>query len=37
MLERTITLLVATAAITSPWMQSKSMRETRIRAPGSAY
>jgi hypothetical protein len=35
MLESTITLL--TTAITDPWMQSKSMRETWIRASGSAY
>jgi hypothetical protein len=34
MLESTITLLAT--AITNPWMQSKSMRETWIRAPGSA-
>jgi hypothetical protein len=36
MLERTTTALLATA-IADPWMQSKSMRETWIRASGSAY
>jgi hypothetical protein len=34
-LESTTTLLAT--AITNPWMQSKSMRETWIRASGSAY
>jgi hypothetical protein len=35
MLESTTTLLAT--AITDPWMKSKSMRETWIRASGSAY
>jgi hypothetical protein len=35
MLESTITLLAT--AITNPWMESKSMRETWIWASGSAY
>jgi hypothetical protein len=35
MLENTTTLLAT--AITNPWMQSKIMRETWIRASGSAY
>jgi hypothetical protein len=35
MLESTITLLAT--AITNPWIKSKSMRETYVRASGSAY
>jgi hypothetical protein len=35
MLESIITLLVT--HITDPWMKSKSMRETWIRASGGAY
>jgi hypothetical protein len=35
MFESTTTLLAT--AITDPWVQFKSMRETWIRASGSAY
>jgi hypothetical protein len=35
MLESTITLLAT--AITNPWVQSKNMPGTWIRASGSAY